>query len=255
MMQDYTLNAYRHYLGAIQKSYANILRFDEYFTIDPKPESFCLIRHDVDRKPHNALRMAELEKSVGLKATYFFRTKRHTFISDIIASIASLGHEIGYHYESLSDARGNIQRALADFEDNLSRLRRVASISTIAMHGRPLSAYDNRKIWQSADQHSKLINQYSLLGEVYLDIDYGDIAYISDTGRNWSPTKKNRRDVVESKISLSFSNGQDLLRYLSHHPHPKMVFLIHPERWSENNIEYGIQYIKDKTINIIKSLV
>jgi hypothetical protein len=94
-----------------------------------------------------------------------------------------------------------------------------------------------------------------LLGEVYLDIDYCDIAYISDTGRNWNPTKKNRRDVVDSQISLSFSNGQNLLNYLGHHPHPKLVFLTHPERWSENSTEYGIQYIKDKITNLIKDLV
>lgn len=98
MMRDFTLNAYRHYLGAIKNSYLNILRFDDYFKLDPKPASFCLIRHDVDRRPHNALRMAKLEHSEGLRATYFFRTKRHTFVSDIISTIASLGHEIGYHY-------------------------------------------------------------------------------------------------------------------------------------------------------------
>ena len=123
------------------------------------------------------------------------------------------------------------------------------------MHGRPLSAHDNRKIWEAEEQYLKLVNHFHLLGEVYLDIDYADIAYISDTGRNWSPTEKNRRDVVDSQISLNFCNGQDLFHYLDHQPHPKLVFMIHPERWSENCIEYGIQYIKDKIINSIKALV
>ena len=254
-MRDFTLNAYRHYLNAIKKSYSNIFRFEDYFTFDPKPASFCLIRHDVDRKPQYALRMAKLENSVGLKSTYFFRTKRHTFINDIISAIASLGHEIGYHYESLSDAGGNMEKALEDFGKNLTRLRAVVPVSTIAMHGRPLSAYDNRKIWEPAEQHSKLLDHYSVLGEVYLDIDYSDIAYISDTGRNWSPNKNNLRDVVDSQISLRFRNGRNLLNYLGHHPHPKLVFLVHPERWSENRIEYGVQYIKDKAINLIKALV
>lgn len=254
-MRDFTLNAYRHYLDAIIKSYPRILRFDDYFTFDPKPASFCLIRHDVDRKPQNALRMARLEHSVGLKATYFFRTKKHTFISDIISAIASLGHEIGYHYESLSDAKGNMEKAMEDFGKNLARLRALVPVSTIAMHGRPLSAFDNRKIWDSPKQHSKLVDYYDLLGEVYLDVDYSDIAYISDTGRNWNPKRNNRRDFVDSQISVSFSTGKTLLDYLGHLPHPKLVFLTHPERWSENSIEYGIQYIKDTFINLIKTLV
>lgn len=31
------------------------------------------MRHDVDRKPQNALRMAKLENDLGIKVTYYFR--------------------------------------------------------------------------------------------------------------------------------------------------------------------------------------
>jgi hypothetical protein len=254
-MKDFTFEAYKNYLVAIRKSYPRILRFDEYFRLNPKPDSFCLIRHDVDRKPHNALKMARLEHSLNIQAIYCFRAKKHTFKPDIISTISALGHEIAYHYESLSDAKGNMDEAIKDFQNNLAKLRKITPISTISMHGRPFSPYDNKDIWKTEKNHQKLIDHYKILGEIYLDVDYSDIAYINDTGRNWSPTKRNRRDVVDSQISMSFSKGQNLLNYLDHHPHPKLVFLTHPERWSENSIEYGIQYLKDKFINLIKALV
>ena len=254
-MRDFTLKAYCRYLDMIKKSYPLIIRFDRFFKFDRQPESFCLIRHDVDRKPQNALKMAKLEHAAGITSTYFFRTKKHTFDAKIISAIAALGHEIGYHYESLSDAKGNMQGAIRDFESNLQRLRNIAPVFTVCMHGRPLSAYDNKTLWEIAEQREKLIHQYHVLGEVYLDIDYTDIAYITDTGRNWSPQKANRRDRVQSDISLEFSNGQSLFDYLNNQPHPKLVFLAHPERWTDNYFEYAIQYSVDGFANLVKALI
>jgi hypothetical protein len=254
MMRDFTLDAYRFYLSALKKSYPTILRFDQYFKLNPKPESFCLIRHDVDRKPLNALKMAELENSLAVKTTYCFRTKTHTFKTDIISAIAAMGHEIAYHYESLSDARGNMQKAIEDFEKNLAMLRSVVPVLTISMHGSPFSAHDNKDIWKIAENHDMLIHQLNVLGEMYLDIDYSDIAYINDTGRNWTSKKANRRDSVNSKIVLDFRNGQSLLHYLNSQPHTKLVFQIHPERWADGSIEYIVQYSKDKLINFLKAL-
>jgi len=231
------------------------LRFDDYFRLTPKPRSFCLIRHDVDRKPHNALKMARLEHSLNIVSTYCFRTKKHTFKSDIILAIASMGHEIAYHYESLSDTRGDMDEAIKDFQNNLAKLRKIAPISTICSHGRPFSPHDNKDIWKDERNHHKLIHHYHILGEIYLDIDYSDIAYINDTGRNWRLKKANRRDHVDTNVSLDFPDGRSLSAYLNERPHRKMVFQIHPERWSEQNFEYIVQYSKDKAINALKALV
>ncbi len=41
----------------------------------------------------------------------------------VIRKIAGLGHEIGYHYESLSACKGDPGRAREDFQANLAKLR------------------------------------------------------------------------------------------------------------------------------------
>ena len=64
-------------------------------------EKFCVLRHDVDKIPENALRMAELEAEMGIYGTYFFRIVPASFNINIIEKIAKLGHEIGYHYEEV----------------------------------------------------------------------------------------------------------------------------------------------------------
>jgi len=251
-MRDFTLTAYRRYLEAIRGSFPAILRFDEYFRADPKPESFCIIRHDVDRRPKNALATATLEHDMDIKATYYFRAKRVSLRPEIVRAISAMGHEIGYHYECLSDAKGDVQRALADFERNLRQLRQLALISTISMHGRPLSQFDNRHLWRDTVRHRLLTDEMGILGEVYLDIDYGDIAYVTDTGHNWHSCRWNRRDRVSSNVRTNFADGEALRRYLEAPPHPKLVLQTHPERWNQGLASWSRQWFADFCVNCVK---
>ena len=59
------------------------------------------MRHDVDKLPGNALKMARLEHEMGVKATYYFRAVPVSWDEGIIREIAGMGHEVGYHYENL----------------------------------------------------------------------------------------------------------------------------------------------------------
>jgi len=254
-MKDFTLDAYRAYLQAIKCSYPNILRFDEYLQSDPKPGTFCLIRHDVDRRPKSALKMARLEDNLSVKATYYFRMKRHTFRPEIIREINDKGHEIGYHYESLSDTKGDIDLALKNFEEHLTMLREIAPVSTISMHGRPFSRFDNCDLWRDPDNHQRLVEEWGILGEVYLDIDYVDIAYINDTGRNWTSTQSNLRDRVKSSVLRDFASGSQLLHYLKARQDPKIVLQIHPERWTDTVRGYYFQWATEWGINKLKALL
>jgi len=99
-MKDFKLNIYKQLLQTlISKNYS----FQTMQLFMQVPLEKCIIlRHDVDRKPENALRMAKLENELGVKATYYFRIIPKTFKPEIINKIAELGHEIGYHYECLS---------------------------------------------------------------------------------------------------------------------------------------------------------
>jgi hypothetical protein len=253
-MKDFTLSAYEMYLSAIRSSFKTSIKFDEYFAADPKPEGFCIIRHDVDRKPKNALKMAKLEHDMGIEASYFFRSKAHTFKETIIREIAGLGHEIGYHYESLSDANGDTEFALKDFERNLRRFRDIVCVMTISMHGRPFKPFDNRDLWRNTEYHLMLHRDYGIRGDVHLDIDYSDILYISDTGRNWCSTKSNIRDTVLSGVGKDFPSGTELLRYLEDSPHKKLVFAVHPERWTDSVLDYVYQWLFDFFVNVFKEL-
>jgi len=55
-----------------------------------------ILRHDVDRRPGNALKTALLEHYLGIPASYYFRSVPESWDETVIRKIAGLGHEIGY---------------------------------------------------------------------------------------------------------------------------------------------------------------
>lgn len=250
-MRDFTLDSYRSYLTALQQHFRTTVPFRDLIGRDLPPR-FCALRHDVDRKPQRAMAMARVEHQLGLVASYYFRVP-YTFDVEVIRAIEGMGHEVGYHYENLSETNGDVDKALVDFEVKLDQLRTVATITTCCMHGRPLKPYDNRDLWRDPVRHTLLKERFGMLGELYLDIDYTDIAYITDTGRNWTSGRSNRRDHVDSTVPASFGSGKELLKYFQERPHHRLVFQVHPERWTDSPTGHAMQWAVDTATNLAKT--
>jgi hypothetical protein len=141
---------------------------------------------------------------------------------------------------------------LVDFSEKLEQLRTVATITTCCMHGSPMKPYDNRDLWRDPARHELLTERFGMLGELYLDIDYTDVAYITDTGRNWTSGRANRRDHVSSSVPASFGSGEELLAYFENDPHPRLVFQVHPERWTDSRVGHAAQWALDTATNMAK---
>jgi hypothetical protein len=59
-----------------------------------------LLRHDVDQHPASALRMAGIERELGVRSTWYFRWR--TANPHVIEALAAEGHAVGLHYETLT---------------------------------------------------------------------------------------------------------------------------------------------------------
>ena len=111
-------------------------------------DRFFIMRHDVDGNVNNAFEMAKVDAHYGIRATYYFRMKPRLFQPHVVGAVAELGHEIGYHYEVLSDTRGDFSAARELFKTNLSALRNIAPVETVCMHGASLSRHHNLDFWK-----------------------------------------------------------------------------------------------------------
>jgi hypothetical protein len=204
--------------------------------------SFAIIRHDVDRFPKNAKKMAELEYKLDVSSSYYFRYP-FTFDKELISAIRDLGHEIGYHYEVLSQARGDLERAIRLFEHALTEFSKTSEIKTIAAHGSPLSKFDNRILWEKYD-----FRNYGILGEAYLSFR-NDALYITDTGRGFS-SNSNLRDKMSSRdASIEFhhkiQSTKDLIELIRSDQRDNIYLTIHPERWAYNSIDFVRSFVWD----------
>jgi hypothetical protein len=226
---DFTIAKYRELCATIEESKYSALTFNQYFSLKNIPEKFIILRHDVDRKPEKALKMAELENSLGIISTYYLRIKEEVFIPSIIKKIADMGHEIGYHYEVLDKAGGNLEKAIRIFEDELEEFRNICDVKTICMHGNPLSKWVNKDLWKKYD-----FRDFGIIGEPYLSIDYTKVLYLTDTGRRWN-SKFSVKDVVgaNSQRSEKIKCTDDVIRLINKADSERMCILAHPNRWSD----------------------
>jgi hypothetical protein len=253
MGKDFSLKIYRDLIAEIKRTGFKVFTLKEYWRKKQDTPAFIILRHDVDRRPENALRMALIESSFGIHSTYYFRITKNVFNKAIIREIAGLGHEIGYHYEVMDKAHGDIRLAERIFDLELTKLRMLADVWTVCMHGNPLSPWDNRDFWI----HFSL-SQFNLLGEAYNSMDDPNLFYATDTGRGWNRAKYNLKDTFsDSSISLlpPLSTTWQLIDLIRTKRYPKIYLQTHPNRWSWWWLQWYRQLGEDLCLNWIKLLV
>ena len=231
-------------MKSLQNQSYHFQPFSEF--LQKPSDKVIILRHDVDKLPHNSLRFAQIQYEDGIKGSYYFRAVPESWDEDVIKEIASLGHEIGYHYENLTTYNGDISEALEDFKTNLEKLRRLASVTTICMHGSPRSKYDSKDLWKKYNYRD-----FGIVGEPYFDIDFNEVFYITDTGRRWDGGNVSIRDKVDSKFNLSFRHTKDILQNIDKLP-DKIMFTFHPQRWNNRFMPWFQELISQNIKNQVK---
>jgi hypothetical protein len=198
----FTYDAYKAILEHLKKTH----RLGPFSGARRGAGPYVILRHDVDGSLVPALRIAEVERRLGVRATYFvgFSMKYYNLSEEhdqaCLRELTAMGHEIGLHYDALAYLR---QRASARriLEDELRTLGRLAGrpVSVVARHNVNLSGKD-----PFAGSRRPL--------NAYNHEFFKDALYISDSCRAWYLG--------------------DLERLLSDPPQ-RVQLLTHPMLWTE----------------------
>ncbi len=257
-MPEFSLDIYRALLIALRSAGYQFMTVEQYASSQiGENQRVAVMRHDVDKLPRNSVLMADVEHREGVRATYYFRCVSDSYDEPSIRKIASLGHEIGYHYEDMSISDGNVEEAYAHFCHWLEKLRAFYPVRTICMHGAPTSRWDGRDLWKTFDYH-----QLDIICEPYFDIDYGSTFYLTDTGRCWDGFKVSVRDKIPTyqdqwvRQGLVFHTTAEIIRALEQQKLPSHVlFTTHPQRWSNDFWARQVELVSQTLKNIIKRAV
>lgn len=221
MAKDFTLAAYQELIESLMDNY-KIITVQQYFALKEQAP-YVVMRHDVDRRPQNALRMAELEAEMRVASTYYFR--KSSYNEHIALDLHLWGHEVGYHYEVMDKARGDIGLAHAIFNSELEILRAWVPVKTCAAHGNPLTKYNNREFFEYFDPE-----QFGLIGQA----EKVGGEYITDTGReNPDYNLKDWPDGDGPGVMID------------------TYYNIHPERWNDG-LGWYRQWVFDWGCNLTK---
>jgi hypothetical protein len=214
------------------------------------------------------------------------------FNPDIIRYIAALGHEVGYHYETMDTVStssrsrpvgGRSDLLFKDEKDyfvesskknetpcndeiidaayqlfcfNLDTFRQIANIKTICMHGSPRSKFDNREIWNKYNYR-----ELGIVGEPYFDIDFNEFFYLTDTGRRWDGHRVSVRDKMQQQerwnsAGLRFRSTKDIIKAANENRLPsKIMITVHPQRWNKSFTLWAKELVFQNVKNIVKRII
>jgi hypothetical protein len=256
-MNDFTISIYKLLLTElINAGY----QFQTYADFVKHPLQKCIIlRHDVDAKKQNSLQFAQIQHALGIKGTYYFRTIPQSFDESIIKQMYLMGHEIGYHYETMDTSKGDIDKAYIEFCVHLQMFRKIVPINTICMHGSPLSKFDNRDIWKKYSY-----KELNLIAEPYFDLNFNEVFYITDTGRRWDGHKVSIRDKAMASSNIInndfltriYNTTPQIISDLEQNNFPnKVMFTFHPQRWTNNPLAWYKEFVWQNSKNLIKKFI
>jgi len=175
-LYGYRLKKYEQLLVELSNDKYVVKPFKDYFSGKKNnPNKVTVfIRHDVDISLRRQQKMAKLEKKHGIKTTYLFRLHAEKYKFEqaipIIQNLVEEDFEIGFHYETLTQTKGDNKRAIKLFAEELKQIREITPIHIVAAHG---DKYKNRSIWSSLPKDEL---------EIWSAYDMKNNHYISDAG-------------------------------------------------------------------------
>jgi len=253
---DFTCDKYQELCQAVSTSKYTAITLAGYLKLnhDRNSRPYVIMRHDIDRSPRRALDAAVIEHRHGIPATYYFRNQKGTYVPDIVDKIASLGHEIGLHYETIDKCKGDTASARRLFREELQLFRSRYEIKTVCAHGNPLTRFNNADIWKDVS-----LSDFDLLGEAFLSLDYGRFAYFSDSGRTWLNSESQKmpgKDCVKTAFSQwQPRSSDDVIRIIQDGSLPNICILTHPERWTSGAAAFAGRFILDTAFSWAKTAI
>ena len=284
-MRDFTVKKYKYLIQVMLDNNFSFLNIQQALADKElySKEKISVVRHDIDTKNDLsiALEMAKFESGKEISASYYFRTIPDVFDRQVIKAIHDLGHEIGYHYEVLALTDGDFQKGIEWFKKDLKLLRDICPIYTICQHGGTLGPYSstsvmgllktgiallthkiNMKYCPSIQLWDKYkLEDFDLIGDAYLSLDFEKIKYFSDTGLSWDSHGTRIVDnVSEGRNSeVSAHTTDDLIDLITNDRIDRVNILVHPANWNDNFFDWikwrTLQHVRNFSKRILKRKV
>ena len=159
--------------------------------VDAGASDYLVLKHDVETDVSKALELARIESKYGHRGTYYVQA----YLLDSEANAVSLkkmqdmGHEISYHYDVMDSCKGDLEKAIAEFDENKKKFEKFGFVlKTLCQHGNPVvervGYTSNRDFFRSG----RVKSLYPELSDVmvnFKEVRQTEYVYYSDAGRQF----------------------------------------------------------------------
>lgn len=214
--------------------------------------SICLLRHDVDADLSRALRMAQVEEQMGVRATYFMLHTasyyRQKGFCKKCMQLQDAGHEVGLHNDLLTERLLVGTPPSRSLSRELNYLRSCGlTVNGTSAHGNSLCrkyGYINYEIFERCSPsyrptrssfegiklHTLQLQKYGLYEAYFLPRDYyitdcrKTWRYIKGGSDEWHPEFQGQSPVVDAiqEFLRKISKKRIILQALIH-PSPSLI--------------------------------
>ena len=236
----------------ISKEY-NTIKADEIN--DNLDTNWLLIKHDVETNVPKALKLAQIEHKYNIKATYYIQADLVEENHKTLQEIASLGHEVSYHYDVLDEFDGDMIEARESFVSNIEMFNRYGfDIKSICPHGNPIKIRDgwssNKDFFRDRDIQKDFSDILDIV--VALPNILDSYSYISDAGYSFKLISDVANNDKKESRDKPISNLLDNIN-----PNSKTILSTHPHRWESSSFKfilkvYGFKIIKTVAKKLLK---
>ena len=224
--------------------------------VDSSTHGYIVLKHDVETDVSRALELARIEHKYGHRGSYYVQAYLMDQSSNIdkLKQMQGMGHEISYHYDVMDSQKGDIDKAIIEFEDNRKKFEDNGfHIITVCQHGNPVvervGYTSNRDFFRS----DKVKNLYPDIADIMVNYKskcHTEYTYYSDAGRRFSaiydPINNDR--IKSDDKNIKYEDLKEVFEAIQ--KDDNAILSTHPHRWCKSTAEYTL---KNGIFRIIKS--
>lgn len=208
---------------------------------------YIILKHDVETNVHKAFELAKIENKYGHRGSYYVQAylmsdKQNV---DLLIAMKKMGHEISYHYDVMDSCKGNLNKAIIEFEKNKNIFEKNGfNIKTVCQHGNPvidrIGYTSNRDFFRSR----KVQELYPEISDIMVDykIKYStNYTYFSDAGRKFNIIfDPINNDLIPSDDkNIKCDDLDDVFKAIKEAEN--VIISTHPHRWTSSSVEYVLK--------------